>query len=306
MSMFLTPLRYPGGKGRLGPWLAFTMRSNRVSGGTYVEPYAGGAGAALYLLINGYVRRLILNDIDPSIYAFWWSVLNEPEELIRRIETTPATIETWHAQRAVLASGDGVNQLDLGFATFFLNRTNRSGILNGGVVGGLEQAGKYTLQARYNIIDLVGRIRGVAKHKRQIALHNKDALQFLDTVSSDLPKRSLTYLDPPYFNKGQQLYRNFYTATDHANLARAAQSLQTPWLVTYDNEPQVSELYSKAKRCEFSLTYSSTTERQRATEQMFWGNLTLPMRPTLIRSPKSYPQQWDQQTTKLIFSPSTA
>lgn len=280
---FVTPLRYPGGKGRLGPWLAELLRHNRLSGGWYVEPYAGGAGAAVYLLTHGYVNHIVINDADPLVHAFWWALLNDSERFLRLMEETPVNMNSWHHQRAIHAEPGKYDQTEVGFATFFLNRTNRSGILSGGVIGGKNQNGPYKLNARFNKTDLGNRIRILASMKRHISLYGMDALALLDTLQPNLPENCLIYLDPPYYHKGSQLYRNHYRPDDHEHIARAVDKLRTPWLVTYDNCEAIRTLYSEHPAVEFSLHYSTHTARPKATELMFYGDLNLHAEPHLKR-----------------------
>lgn len=272
---FASPLRYPGGKGRLGPWLAALMRHNQISGGWYVEPYAGGAGAAIYLLTQGYVDHIIINDLDPVVHAFWWAVLNDTERFLVLLEQTPVTMEGWYRQKEVHADLDSFTPTEIGFATFFLNRTNRSGILKGGVIGGKQQNGPYGLGARFNKSDLAGRIENVASLADHISLHNEDAVDLLVGLQGELPKKSLIYADPPYYQKGSQLYRNHYRPEDHRQIADCVLGLETPWLVTYDNCPDIRGLYEGCPGVEFSLHYSTAQRRPLVTELMYYGNLEM-------------------------------
>jgi len=280
---FASPLRYPGGKGRLGPWLAGLMRHNRISGGWYVEPYAGGAGAAIYLLTQGYVDHIVINDLDPAVHAFWWAVLNDTENFLSLLEETPVTMEYWYRQKEVHADPDSFTPTEIGFATFFLNRTNRSGILKGGVIGGKNQDGPYPLHARFNKTDLAERIENVANLADHITLRNDDALTLLADIAKDLPSRSLIYLDPPYYQKGSQLYRNHYQPEDHKQIADYVLEMTTPWVVTYDNCPEIRDLYCECQEVQFSLHYSTASARPLATEVMFYGNLAIPSPPSLTR-----------------------
>lgn len=289
----LTPLRYPGGKARLGPWLAFVMRKNGLEGGIYAEPYAGGAGAAMYLLLRGYASRIIINDLDPAVYAFWYCVLERTEDLVRKIEETPVTMDTWRAQRDVMMFAEQAGALELGYACFFLNRTNRSGILSGGVIGGKKQAGAWKLDARFNTQNLVTRIRQIAAERERITLYGADAAALLACELRTLPADSLVYLDPPYFEKGATLYRNAYDHGDHIEIAQQVMQLDTPWIVTYDNHPELARLYTPASSCEFGLRYSTGADRPHATEVMYYGGLELPMPPKLTRSSSHYPRQWN-------------
>lgn len=281
---FGSPLRYPGGKGRLGPWLAQLLRHNKISGGWYVEPYAGGAGAAIYLLAQGYVDHIVINDLDPVVHAFWWAVLNDTERFIDLLDEAPVTMDSWYRQKAIHADPDRFSLTEIGFATFFLNRTNRSGILKGGVIGGKNQDGPYSLAARFNKLDLAERVRNVASLADHISLHNEDAVDLLSMLQPDLPVKSLIYLDPPYYQKGSQLYRNHYLPEDHQKIAECVVALKTPWLVTYDSCPEIRSLYQACSGVEFSLHYSTASDRPLATELMYYGNLTMPAQgPVMTR-----------------------
>lgn len=262
MAVTASPLRYPGGKSRLLPVVASILRENKLTFGAYAEPYAGGCGLALDLLFKGYVSEIHINDIDPSIWAFWDSVLNNTEAIVEKITTTPVNMEQWHIQKAIQSSANNQDRLDLGFATFFLNRTNRSGIIKGaGVIGGKNQIGDYKLDCRFNKENLIRRIKRIAKYHEQISLYNMDALAFMDAKNSVVPSDAFLCIDPPYFNKGSSLYTSFYGPDDHAGVASLVLRLEQPWIVTYDNTPQVSNLYRARRQFTFDINYSVQTKR---------------------------------------------
>lgn len=254
----LSPLRYPGGKQILVRVLATVLRMNERVGGTYVEPYAGGGGAALALLFGEYVDRIVLNDADRRVYAFWQAVLEKTEKFLRLLRDTPVTVDEWRRQRAVYLSPARHSALRLGFATFYLNRCNRSGIIaNAGPIGGKNQVGKWKIDARYNREDLACRVERVALYKERIELFNLDAIEFLRCVVESRPERTFVYLDPPYFTKGSQLYLNHYTAADHAALAtHLCGKARFPWVLSYDDVPAIHDLYAGLRQIRFSLGYS--------------------------------------------------
>lgn len=241
---------------------ASVLKINGLERGHYAEPFAGGCGLALALLYGGHVADIHINDLDPSIWAFWHCVLNETEALVSRIVETPVTIEEWLKQREISRAGDASNTLALGFSAFFLNRTNRSGIIKGaGVIGGLEQTGNYKLDCRYNQEDLIRRIRRVRKYEDRIHLTNDDALDFLEQCKRKLPENSLLFIDPPYFNKGAGLYSSYYVADDHAELANTVIDLDRPWIVTYDDTPEIRALYRNRRQYCFDINYSLQEKR---------------------------------------------
>lgn len=280
---FVTPLRYPGGKGRLGPWMAQLMQYNGLVGGWYVEPYAGGAGVALFLLTQGVVEHIVINDADPAIFAFWKAATEWPQELIDKVWNTPATMDTWHQQKSIVESPSKYDFVEIGFASFFLNRTNRSGILSAGVIGGKAQSGRWKLDARYNIAELCRRIAKVGALSKKITVLGMDALDLLADATPGFPKKCLVYLDPPYYIKGSLLYRNHYQPDDHAVIAHCVAHAKYPVVVTYDDCPEVRCLYESLNSTTFSLHYSTHTARPKTSEALFYKNLKLPFKPCMTR-----------------------
>jgi site-specific DNA-adenine methylase len=174
------------------------------------------------------------NVVDPAIWSFWHCVLSKTAALLKMVETTPITVEEWRRQRAIYQATDLSDPLSLGFSAFFLNRTNRSGVIgSGGLIGGLDQTGNYLMDCRFNREDLAHRIERVARYADRIHLTNLDGLDFLDRCEAELPANSLLFIDPPYFKKGPELYTNSYKPDDHAKLAAKVISMDRPWVVTY-------------------------------------------------------------------------
>jgi len=261
-----SPLRYPGGKAVLSEFLATVIEVNGIRDCVYAEPYAGGAGAAINLLLAGKVERIILNDADRNIWAFWKAILDNTDEFLARIEVTPITVAEWMRQREIYETPRHRTTLERGFAAFFLNRCNRSGILtNGGVIGGLNQDGKWKIDARFNRVELKHRIERIAAFRDKIQVANLDAIEFLQrhVLSGEDRSRFFVYLDPPYFVKGSRLYLNYYEPGDHTILARILKRIQrVKWLVTYDNVEEIRALYEWCNIVDFHLRYSAHSSRQ--------------------------------------------
>ena len=252
----VSPLRYPGGKAALYPRLRKIIRDMDLAGCTYVEPYAGGVGAGLGLLVTGQVERVVINDLDPAIHAFWSTVQAEPGWLIERIHKAKLDVSEWRSQREIYTSADTSDLLRLGFATFYLNRTNRSGVLNGGPIGGLDQTGNYKIDARFNRDGLAERIRILSLYSDNIVATSRDGI---DIIAEYAPQDDVfIYADPPYFEKAGSLYLNAFAAADHEKLAGVLNGVASRfWVLTYDNAPQVAELYASRRRREFELNYSA-------------------------------------------------
>lgn len=270
----LSPLRYPGGKSRIAAFVKQIIKDNNLLDGVYVEPYAGGAAVALSLLMDEYVSRIIINDKDRSIYAFWYSVLNETERLCQYIEETPVTMDTWRMQREIqLAENKNtVDLLSLGFSTFFMNRTNRSGIIKAGVIGGFDQTGSYKIDARYKKEELIGRIRRISAYADRIELHNEDAVDLISRISKITPQNTIMYLDPPYYKKGRGLYMNYYNDSDHKTIRDVITNVNTiRWIVSYDNSTFIKSLYEDFRSQELYLNYSANNNGK-GTEVIFFSN----------------------------------
>lgn len=269
-----SPLRYPGGKAKLTEFLKEVMRFNDISECDYAEPYAGGCGLGLNLLLSGYISNLHINDFDRSVWAFWHAVLEETDELCSLVDSAKVDVENWLIQRDLQTAKDSLEPLTLGFSTFFLNRTNRSGIIHsGGCIGGLQQNGEYKIDCRFNKDDLIRRIRRIAKYKNRIKLTFRDAEEFLSGKTFD--QKTIVYIDPPYFEKGQMLYKNAYCSSDHSRLSKLFLSLQNPYLITYDDTAGIRSLYQHREFRSVELQYSAQTKRM-GKELLIWGNLTLP------------------------------
>ena len=273
--MFDSPLRYPGGKGRLAQYVIDLIEMNNLVGCHYAEAFAGGAGIAISLLYLEYASHVHLNDLDRAVYSFWRAVLDQPETMARMVRDTPLTLDERLRQKAIYRDPDAPT-VELGFATFYLNRTNRSGIIHGGVIGGNAQSGTYRIDARFNRVELAQRIEKVASYAPRISLHNKDAVDF---IADDLPAiqgKTLVYLDPPYYANGSRLYRNTYKHDDHAKIAALVGSIPHPWIVSYDNAPEVRSLYAAWRQQTFGLGYSANHKYKGDEVMVFCDRLKTP------------------------------
>lgn len=273
--MTYSPLRYPGGKSKLSAFVLETMKINNLHGETYVEPFAGGCAIAWFLLLNGHAKKVYINDLDPAIHAFWHSVLYRTDDLCSMISSTPITIDEWHKHREIYKEKP-TDFLTLGFSTLFLNRTNRSGIIKAGVIGGLSQTGNYKLDCRFNKERLIKQISAIAAFKKHVRLTNLDATQFIEEYIPDIEGQALVNIDPPYYVKGKGLYQNFFEHEDHYRLYESIKRLSQPWIVTYDDTPEICGIYSEYSPESFGLSYTAQTKRK--------GSEVIIHSPNLIKS----------------------
>ena len=283
---FDSPLRYPGGKSTLAPLIARTIEANGLFGCSYHEPFAGGAGAALRLLREGVVSELYLNDLDPHIISFWYAVLNEADRFAKEIMSIPLSIDEWRKQLEIYRLADASEPFKLGFATFYLNRCNRSGIIFGAApIGGYQQAGEWKIGARFYRENLSERILAIGARREQIHVTNLDALSYLKEVltsSQDLGN-VFAYLDPPYFSNGNRLYMSSYDNRDHVDLARYIQcQTNFKWIMSYDDTKFIRDLYAASEIAAIPLEYSLQGRRQVRELLISPSHVLLASPPTML------------------------
>lgn len=272
-----SPLRYPGGKYKLYKYVAALVKENKCT--TYIEPFCGGSAIAIELLFEGVVKKIIINDYDYTIFCFWNSILNQTDDFIELIEKTEVSIQEWKRQKEIRDNVERYNQLEIGFSTFFLNRVNRSGIIDkAGPIGGKNQSGAYKMDCRFNKNRLIEQIKKIASYKENIQLYNLEAREFIDKIILKT-RNSFTFFDPPYYGKGPELYTNFYVHDDHMNLSQdiIEKMKNRKWIVTYDNTKAIKDMYTKVDWLEFELCYT-LQEKKRASEIMFFSRAA--KRPT--------------------------
>ncbi len=300
--IFYSPLRYPGGKNKLSAFIAKICIDKNING-LYVEPYAGGASVALFLLFEGFVKKVIINDKDRSIYAFWYSALNKSEELCELIDKTEITIENWHKLKEVQNRKEKVGLLELGFSTLFLNRTNHSGILNGGPIGGYEQKGVYKIDCRFNKDEIKQRIRRIASHKKDIKLYKKDALSLIDKIVNESDNANvILYFDPPYYHKASTLYMNHYIDENHRVVSEKIKSIKRiKWIVSYDNVPEIKKLYLNYESKEYSFNH--TAYKIRVGKEILFFNFKITKPDIKDWNPIRYKLIKNKTTANILYIP---
>lgn len=280
MPQTYTPLRYPGGKTKLYSYVKTIIDANNLHD-TYIEPFAGGAGLALKLLFKNDVKHIVINDSDPAIYAIWQAILESPNEFCQFIMDVPLTTAEWVHQRNLYMALHDVPSIALAKSAFYLNRTNISGVIMGGVIGGKNQTGKYKIDARFNRPELVRKIYDIYQRRDSIDIYNLDALNFLEPEVLRHYYKAFINFDPPYVVKGSELYMNAYQENDHRCLRDAIRRCTRKWIVTYDVCDLIAELYGEYRSSFLDLTYSTNGSRKAKEYIFFSDNLVVPNTITL-------------------------
>ncbi len=146
---------------------------------------------------------------------------------------------------------------------FFLNRTNRSGILGARPIGGLAQSGPWKLDVRFNRAVLAKRIRLLGRYRNRVTVLEEDGVA---VIRRFVGPRAFVYADPPYLDKGSELYLNGLTWADHAKLSAVLGRSRSPWMVTYDVDERVRTLFPRHRRVEFSIAH--TAQRQHIGDEL--------------------------------------
>lgn len=250
---YYSPLRYPGGKSCIFPFMAQYFYENNLVGIDYAEPYAGGAGLALRLLLEEYVGQIYINDYNPAIYAFWKMILKYPDDFCEWIMNVEVSVDNWYKYKQIQKDYSTADMMELAKSTFFLNRTNISGVIKGGMIGGLSQKGKYGITARFKKEELIEKIKMISRFADRIVVSNEDGILFARKIDRK-QRRTFIYLDPPYYQKGADLYMNYFTDKDHIDLSNVVKKIKNPWLVSYDNQPFILDLYAQYQRVVYQLS----------------------------------------------------
>jgi DNA adenine methylase len=275
----LSPFRYPGGKGKLSKFLAVFLASNDLKGTTFVEPFCGGAGGSLPLLEAGIIGKLVLNDANPFIAEFWDAAINNTEALSKEIRKVKVDLDTWHKSKAIFEGNVDSSDIEKALSVFFLNRTNRSGILHAGPIGGQAQIGDYLIDCRFNKANLIQRIENIAKFKRKIIVKNEDASSLVYKLEQG---NCFIYADPPYVKEGKNIYKNYcFNNHQHTTFANAIKHQRNPWLISYDDDPLVHELYAKSGINVIELSY--VMNKARVGRELLIASSTLNM-PIIARN----------------------
>ena len=277
MPVTLTPLRYPGGKTKYTEMFSEIISENELEMCTFVEVFAGGAGAAIKLLLTEQVKSIFINDLDVAIYAFWRTLKEQPTDLIDLICKTPVTTSEWDRQKRIYVKKDTTDMLSLGFSTFFLNRCNHSGILQANPIGGKSQVGNHKINARYHKKNLIKKIEAIAEYKESIEVFNLDAIALLNHLKNKhRDKKFLIYLDPPYVQKGPLLYLNHYQLEDHRKLRDGTLNSPFSWILSYDSHDSIIDLY-KDRECKIYRNHlRHTICGNRTAEELIVSHLKVP------------------------------
>jgi DNA adenine methylase len=288
----LSPLRYPGGKRRLVPYLAAALAENNLRPDLFVEPYAGGASVSLELLHLDFAGRAVIGDLDPMVNAFWETVVTDVDWLCEQVESVPLSLSEWERMKKTRFR----SRRSLALACLYLNRTSFNGALHNsaGPIGGRAQTSEYDIGCRFPRARLVGRLRACAELADRIdVVPAQDAMVTVREARERARHDELSaffYLDPPFWAKSKFLYRRSFTELAHERLADQLHWLQDQFLLSYDPAPEIVDLYTghtAGTVAEIELVYSGSS-RSAGTEMVISNLPKLPAETKLWRTSREW------------------
>ena len=277
MRSSLIPLRYPGGKASLLNYIEKFITSNKISVQAILEPYAGSAAISIGLLSKGTISKAYINDSDQMIFAFWKTVMNNNKELIEMIDSLEVNLDAWFCYRKYLVDKPltKFNEKDVAMAFLFLNRTSYSGIVKAGPLGGKRQQSRYKIDCRFNKENLKKKIKSIEALSPKVKVFNMDGIQFMKEIIRE-NEDVLIYADPPYYNVGKLLYNQYFDDNKHIQLADYLKQIEEqPWLLSYNANKFIMNLYSDQKMVPIYLDYHTGPYRRNIMEYLF-SNRVIP------------------------------
>jgi DNA adenine methylase len=241
--------RYPGSKSRLmgslDPFL-----TELVQGATeFHDVFAGGLAITLYMADKFPDLVLHVNDLDRRMAAFY-RVLTRPSEtddLCAMLRDTVPTIAWFKEVRSTTPESD----VEWAYHAMFFNRCCFSGILDGSPIGGWEQKSAYSVACRFNPKRVPGEVKRVSNAiGARLVCHEEDAVSYIKSRPE-----SRCYVDPPYWEMGDQLYSVKMQDSHHARLAEVLRH-HARWVLSYDDQESVRTLYSFARVVPIMAKYS--------------------------------------------------
>lgn len=295
-NTLLSPLRFPGSKRRLVGYIKDTLAINKIEPSLYIEPFIGGGSVALQLLNDSLIEKAIIMDVDPWIASFWQTVFFDTNWLIDLIQNIDVNLENWYKFK----KANPKKTRDQAMTCFYLNRTSFSGILESrvGPIGGKNQRSNYKIDCRFSKDNLISRIQKAAELKEKVyGVWNCSWDEGMQKIRTEQKEGKLTktnlfyYLDPPFFEEADALYRYYFLEQDHINLRNFLLNLQDKWLLSYDSAEQVQALYGDAlkkgmngtQHHDFELLYTvaQVSKRKKGKEVIISNLEHLPIPPTV-------------------------
>lgn len=260
-----SPLRYPGGKARLAKKI-LAMAPEGYS--EYREPFLGG-GSVLFAVhsLKPDIAKKAGDSFQP-LYNFWHMCKTEPKELYHQVWVGKQIIigkSLWEKCRKwVFDTSTDIRDVDRAAAYFMLNRITFSGLtLSGGY-------SKEAHETRFRDTH-IARLKDANQVLQNVDLRHSDYTELLHEPGDNV----WIYLDPPYDIKSDNLYGNAgasHKGFDHVKFAEECKKCKHKWLITYNDNQKIRDLYSSwANITEVDVKYSMNSTAK-VTKELFITN----------------------------------
>lgn len=259
-----SPLRYPGGKNRVAKMLLEHMPPHT----DYREIFAGGA--ALFFS-KPRVKKNWLNDLHPGLCAFYRAVQKHFDQfaaLCRQQDgSLRARFDEWAARRDLMdATGDEM-LVERAVQYYFLNRT----VWGGRVVYDPRRKSRLYFSnpsGWSNLEKKLAHLSAISEKLRGVKITCDGYQKCLAGATAD----TLIYADPPYFRESvghitDRLYDKSFDYDCHRKLAALLKKTKAKVMVSYDDCPEIRELYKSwniiEKQWRYCGRYAVTLEAKR-------------------------------------------
>jgi DNA adenine methylase len=285
--------RYPGGKSKFRDEILTAIAATSNDAMEYREPFFGGGSVGLMVLEDndhtkqvsqdpfdllfsfdtptkgknakektfGY-RSFWINDKDVGIFSLWNAVINNPEELKELVNSFKPSIQAFDDYKQFFLDNPTPTTIseivECGFRKLAIHQISYSGlgVKSGGPLGGRNQDAntKYPIDCRWSPSNICKKIDLI--HKQFISVDARVTNSDFAAMITDTSRPAFIYLDPPYYMKGGDLYQHAFTEDDHRRMADLLRVCPHPWVLSYDDCPEIRDLYSWARIEAFDAKYT--------------------------------------------------
>ncbi len=253
--MIKSPLRYPGGKSRAIAQILLLLPECIAE---FREPFVGGGSVFLAAKqqLPASPRLFWINDLNRDLICFWQAARDQNAALVETVSSLRSRFATGRELYAfLLDEQNSATDFDRAVRFFVMNRITFSGVMDSGGYSQQAYERRFTDSA-------IARLAGLSDILAGVQMTQSDYVDLLQKPGKDV----FIFLDPPYLSATRsKLYGvkgNLHTAFDHARFAAAMQRCPHPWLITYDDSPEVRQLFSFATIVEWELQYGMNNYKQ--------------------------------------------
>tara|TARA_B100000965_G_scaffold208050_1_gene173856 strand:- start:400 stop:1275 length:876 start_codon:yes stop_codon:yes gene_type:complete len=267
MKALKTPLRYPGGKSKaiktLAQWYPKVITE-------YREPFIGGGSIAIDITKANPDIPVWVNDLYVPLYNFWVQLRDRGEELSERVrhekqktldegdpdKITAKAKELFNKYKAEI---DTYDDFEKAVAFFIMNKCSYSG---------LTENSTFSQTASNSNFSLVGADK-LAKFSELIKNWKITNIDYSEVMKAKGYADTFIFLDPPYdikdflYGKNREMHKSF----DHDLFADNVSTCIHKFMITYNLNDRLLDLYKNYNLKEWKLRYSMAHRGDKGTNE---------------------------------------